>query len=771
MIVNIGVLLMNKIKKLVSVLFILCMVLSVCFSYIFYYYSNIVEEKFTGRKWSVPTTVYSDTTFMYPGQKINKSLFKEKLKTLLYKEVFNMPEKKGEVFFLSDKILIFLKDIDLPFFKRDGFFVKIILKNQSIVSIVNISTKKSVLILEIEPEEVFRFFGKDYEQRHLVSIKKIPGYLKNAVISAEDKNFYSHFGIDIKGILRAFYLNIKHFDIRQGGSTITQQLAKNFFLTHKRTYLRKLKELFLSLVIDLKYGKDEIFEIYLNEIYFGQKGAVSINGIDEASVFYFGKHAKNLTLEESAVIAGLIKSPNYYSPYKNPVRSKKRRDFVLQAMFNNKMITKQVLDNTVKKPVITSGFKKYVRKAPYFSQYLAKQLADLYTVKDLKDLGLFICTTLDTQVQRAAEKALVSGIKRLERKFPSLKNDRQNRLQGAVIVMSPKTGDILGMVGGRDYGQSQFNRITSAKLQPGSAFKPFVYLSALDEYSPSTLISNEIEPMVIEGRLWHPKNSYKTSKKTVSLREALSKSLNIATVNIAINTGLGKIIQTAKKFQFSTTMNAYPSLALGAYEVKPLELARAYCPFAADGILPYPVSIRKVFDSKGVLLQMRHMKIKRVTTPEKAYIITSMLKSAVDVGTGKSLKQKGIKFPVAGKTGTTNKNNDAWFVGYTPDILALVWVGFDKKKSTFSSGASAAMPIWADLINNIPMYITKRDFPVPEGVCYAKVCKKSGKISVKGACPDTEIEVFLKSSASLNEFCTIHKKTGFFEKVKKIFKK
>lgn len=762
---------MNKYRKLIFVIFIVCIIIGICLGGIFLYCSNVVEKKFTGRKWSVPTTVYSDISLMYPGQKINKTLFKEKLKALLYKEVPYMPEKKGEVLFFSDKILIFLKDIDLPFFKRKGFFVKIILEGQDIVSIININKNEPVFVLEIEPEEIFRFFGNDYQQRHLISIKKVPEYFKNAVISAEDKNFYSHFGIDLKGILRAFYLNIKHLSIKQGGSTITQQLAKNFFLTHKRTYVRKIKELFLSLSIDLKYEKDEILEIYLNEIYFGQKGAVSINGVDEASVFYFGKHAKNLTLEESAVIAGLIKSPNYYSPYKNMARSKKRRDFVLQAMFSNKMITKQMLDNTVKKPVVTSGFKKYVRKAPYFSQYLAKQLSDLYTTKDLTDLGLFIYTTLDTQVQRAAEKALATGLNRLEEKNPSLKNDKQNRLQGAIIVISPKTGNILGMVGGRDYGQSQFNRVTSARLQPGSAFKPFVYLAALDKYSPSTLVSNEIEPMVIEGRLWHPKNSSKISKKSVSMREALSKSLNIATVNIAIGTGLEKIIKTAKKFKFSTPLKAYPSLALGAYEIIPLELARAYCPFAAGGILPYPVSIRKVFDSKGVLLQMRHMEINRVTSPEKAYIITSMLKSVVESGTAKSLKQKGINFPVSGKTGTTNQSNDAWFAGYTQDILALVWVGFDKKKSLFSSGASAAMPIWAELINNIPMYITKRDFPVPEGICYAKVCKKSGKIAVKGVCPDTEIEVFLKSSASLNDFCHVHKKAGFFEKIKKIFKK
>ena len=306
---------------------------------------------------------------------------------------------------------------------------------------------------------------------------------------------------------------------------------------------------------------------------------------------------------------------------------------------------------------------------------------------------------------------------------PSLKRSKpEERLQGAITVMQPKTGYILAMVGGRDYTQSQFNRITQARRQPGSAFKPLVFLTALEEFTPTYELSNEPKSYEIDGKVWQPQNYEPIPEKRVSLRSALARSINLATVDLAMQVGLDRVVSTATSFGFSTPLKPYPSLALGACEVVPLELARAYCAFAADGVLPYPLSLKAVLDEEGTILERRHMRIRSVVSPAKAFIMCSMLKSAVTEGTARSLKNMGIVVPVAGKTGTTNGFRDAWFVGYTPDILALVWVGFDDGSSIHVAGSAAALPIWAELIKSIPQYISGNCFKVPPGVVKRIVC-------------------------------------------------
>ena len=313
--------------------------------------------------------------------------------------------------------------------------------------------------------------------------------------------------MDPRGILRAIYTNLRHASIRQGGSTITQQLAKNYFLTLKRTFIRKLKELFMSLTIETMYEKNEILEIYLNEIYLGQKASVAISGIGEASFFYFGKSVSNLSLDEAATLAGLIRGPNHYSPYIDKDRCQKRRNMVLNAMHEQGWISDEELKTALPLPVEAVGYASYGKKAPYFMDYLSEQLTVLYSPQDLSSLGLSIYTTLDTQVQMAAENALKRGLDSLEKSNPDLhRKDPQKQLQGAVIVMQPKTGYVLAMVGGRNYSVSQFNRITQARRQPGSAFKPFVYLSGLDKLTPASILSNETGTYEIDGKEWSPQN-------------------------------------------------------------------------------------------------------------------------------------------------------------------------------------------------------------------------------------------------------------------------
>ncbi|MBW1954193.1 MAG: transglycosylase domain-containing protein, partial [Deltaproteobacteria bacterium] len=426
-----------------------------------FYLSFEIEKRFSGRRWQIPSRVYSDVTLLYPGQRMNKALFFSKLKDLGYKKVSQPPKIKGEMRFFDSVLSLFLKDVQRPGMRREGYLVRIDLNADRIEAIRREDTREPLDILEIEPEALMLFFGDEREQRRLVSIDQVPEHLIHAVLAIEDNRFFQHPGIDPIGMVRALLTNLRSGSIRQGGSTLTQQLAKNYFLTPERTFSRKIREVLIALTMEALYDKKTILEIYLNEIYFGQKGAVSVNGIGEAADFYFAKSVEALSLDECALLAGLIKAPNRYTPHSHPDAAKSRRNRVLHAMFQEGYIDQKQLKDAISIPIRTAAIERYGKRAPYFMDYLSEQLAHLYPKEVLSGSGFSIYTTLDTQVQRAAENALSEGLKRLENHHPELKRPkREKRLQGGVIVMHPKTGAVLAMVGGRDYSISQFNRIT-----------------------------------------------------------------------------------------------------------------------------------------------------------------------------------------------------------------------------------------------------------------------------------------------------------------------
>jgi penicillin-binding protein 1B len=710
--------------------------------------SGKVEARFSSRRWSIPSKVFSDTMLLYPGQHFSRRPFQEKLLRLGYRKVSGLPKKKGDMQTSREGMRIFLYDLMTPWKKRAGFPVHIHFGADTIASIAREDNGKPVSLLEIEPEEIMLFFGRERESRRLVSIQKVPEHFIQAVLAAEDHRFFQHWGIDPRGILRALITNLRHGTIRQGGSTITQQLAKNYFLTPVRSLVRKLQEALLALVMESKYSKHDILEIYLNEIYLGQKGSVAVNGIGEAANFYFAKPVQELSLSEAATIAGLIKAPNHYSPCIDKTACRKRRDVILKAMQLRGSISDAQLQEHTKAPVTPAGYTIYGKQAPYFMDYLAQQLTTLYKPEELVSLGLSIYTTLDPQVQIAAENALTKELTRLESKAAAVKGKSSDKkLQGAVVVMQPKTGHILAMVGGRNYSKSQFNRITQSRRQPGSAFKPFVYVTGLDTFTPITILANTPRTYNIDGKTWAPKNFDRQAKKQVSVRTALENSDNLATVDLALQVGLQPIIETATRFGFSTPFKPYPSLALGAFEVIPLELARAYCAFAAGGMMPFPLGLKAVVDENGHVLERKHLKIERLISPSKAFLITSLLRGVVENGTGRTLRDKGIRWPVAGKTGTTNNFRDAWFIAYTPDILALVWVGFDNGESIKATGARAALPIWAELMKAIPHQISHKDFRVPDGIVTRMVCDDDGKPVVSQNCAKPRKEFFLAENA------------------------
>lgn len=703
-----------------------------------------VEQRFSGRRWSVPSRVYADSTLLFPGMGIDRALFLKKLERLGYRSTGRPPRNKGEMRLDGPRLEIFLHDLQTPGFERGGFPVRLRLEGDRVAGMRRADTGEELPLLELEPEEIALFFGPEREQRRLVALEAVPDHLVQAVLAAEDNRFYRHHGVDWRGVLRALAVNLRQGALRQGGSTITQQLAKNYFLTPERTLRRKLRELLLSLVIEARYSKDEILEIYLNEIYLGQKGSISINGVGEAAQFYFDKPVERLSLGEAAALAGLIRGPNAYSPFLQPERCLQRRGQVLDAMRATERISDSEHAAALREPIRPADYEGELRTAPYFVDFLSAQLAELYTPEALASLGLSIHTTLDTMVQAAAEQALEQGLEALEARIPELqRTDPARRLQGAVVVMQPKTGAILALVGGRRYAVSQFNRATSGLRQAGSTFKPFVYLAALERFTPVSVLVNEPRTYQVDGKPWSPKNYADYAKPRLSLREALARSVNQASVDLAMQVGLEHVRDTAAAFGFTTPLHAYPSLALGALEVKPLELARAYCVFAAAGLEPFPLALREVRDEQGAVLERRHMTIARIVSPAQAYLMTSLLASAVRDGTAHGLADMGITIPVAGKTGTTNDFRDAWFVGYTPDLLALVWVGFDNGDPMLASGARAALPIWAALVRAIPHRLSGMDFHRPPGVVERTVCGADGFPAVDGTCTESLPEVFL----------------------------
>ncbi len=757
----------NKILKAIfTVLALMVLITGIVIGIYAGYLAKRIEHRFAGRRWNIPSTVYSDTTLLYPGQGFDPESMHAKFIRLGYRDVDQMPVQKGEMRFGKHDATIYVHDFTSSAFSQTGFPVRIRYKRQIIQSITHQQTGEKLPLLEIEPEELMHFYGPDRERRQLVSVNRVPQHVIHAILAAEDNRFFQHAGIDLGGIIRAFITNLREGKIRQGGSTLTQQLAKNYFLTPARTYQRKLKEILTALVLEVQYEKEEILEIYLNEIYWGQKGSVSVNGIGEASLFYFDKPVDALSLEEAATLAGLIKGPNAYSPYVNPSRCLKRRNDILVAMHQNGWVDQNTLKSSLARPLKASGYKAYHRQAPYFIDYLTQQIADLYPAEVLSSLGLSIFTTLDTQVQVAAEQALKNGLARLEAANPKLKRTKpEDKLQGAIIVIQPKTGYILAMVGGRDYGESQFNRATQARRQPGSAFKPFIYLTAFPQYTPADLLDNRPKPYSLDKTIWRPKNFDPNAPEFVTLRQALAHSQNLATINLAMVVGLENIVETTNAFQFSTVIKPLPAISLGAFEVIPLELARAYCVFAADGLLPFPISMKEIVDDTNQTIERRHANVKHLISPTHAFMMNDLLTSVTTEGTAAAMRSGGIDWMVAGKTGTTNEARDAWFVGYTPDILALVWVGFDNGESIASTGSRAALPIWTELMNTIPQYISKIWFIMPEGVVTRTVCDESGKLAVDHRCPVTREEIFLENTVP-SERCPIHR-NPFFKDIMK----
>jgi penicillin-binding protein 1A len=621
-------------------------------------------------------------------------------------------------------------------------------------------------VYDISGEVIHEFFK---ENRSLVPLRRVPQHLMDGIIVVEDRQFRKHWGIDMFGIARAAVKNVFARRVRQGGSTITMQLARNLFLTHERTMRRKVKEAVLALRIERTYSKDEILEMYLNQIYFGE-GAY---GVQAASRIFFRKDVDELDLPECALLAGLLRNPGEYSPRRHPEGALNRRNLVLKLMLEENLINEDECAAALKAPLGVAAGRPRAQQAPYFVELVRQYLDERYGTNQIYEGGLKVYTTLDLRLQKAAEEQLDVHLCELEklRRYPhrlceqAPGTEQQVReenftvyIQGALIAIDPRKGYVKAMIGGRDFEDSPFNRATQAKRQPGSAFKPFVYVAAVDnEFNPSDIIIDE--PVSFtggDGKEWTPQNYDRDFKGPMTLRYALQQSVNIPAIKLLRTLGPTTVASYARRMGIRSRIENVLSVALGTSEVTLLELTSAFGVLANAGIRAEPIMVLKVEDKNGRVLEKNATRTEEALDERTSYIVTSMMRSVVDHGTAYGARARGFYAPAGGKTGTTDDCTDAWFVGFTPELVLGVWVGFDKKKTLgrAMTGTVVALPIWTDIMLEANNFYEFSDFPRPPDIIEVEICKESGLLALEG-CPERTMEVF-RSGEQPSEFCYLH---------------
>lgn len=694
--------------------------------YTYFHYSSLLDSQLAGNLLRIPSGIYAAPRHIGEGRHIEQSDFVELLRRAGYQEGEQKNEFSSGNFIISSKgveVLThgFIRNTDLPARSFVTF------KNKQVAAIENLDTNQKMEEILLPPELLTADLNTKTQMRSAANFEDLPEVLVNAICAIEDRNFFSHSGVDLKAIVRAFYRNVSEGGIREGASTLTQQLIKNQFLSPERTYRRKVAEAMMALALERRLTKQQIFALYCDRAFLGHTGLTSIYGFKQAAQVFFGKELNDLSLSEAALLAGLAKAPNRYSPYSDREKAIERRDVVIAAMIEagyiseaqasvarNENITflpPQKLDNTA---------------APHFVDYVGRELNNQKIDVDEQTPQLRIATSIDLDLQEAANEVVKSQLDKISKLYKK----RASHPEAALVALDPKTGQILAMVGGRDYATSQLNRVTDAKRQPGSVFKPVIYAAAMSQgVSPMTMFINE--PTEIKfgyNAVYRPRNFGNTySNQPVTLREAMVRSLNVVSVEAAMRVGIGNVIEMAEKMGLEQS-HSYPSLALGTSEASPLEIARAYTAFANDGMLVEPIAIEKV-DANGKSVFTGHSRKASVMTPQAAFIVTDTLADVVNRGTAARVRQLGYQGPAAGKTGTSR---DAWFAGYTPNLLVVVWVGFDDNQNMDMTGGEAAVPIWTEFIKRAMQLrpdLSADRFSRPAGLDRIEIDPETGMIA------------------------------------------
>lgn len=692
-------------------------------------------ESFSTRVWSAPYPIRD-------GARVESARLLERLRRLSYRRV-DGPPARGEFRWSPPELAVYLRGHSVPGSSQPEGMYALRRESGGAWRLTN-GLGDPVPEARLEPELAAELSGARKVRREPLASEDVPRSLRDAVVAAEDKRFWTHWGVDPRAVARAAWANLRGREL-QGGSTITQQLSKNLFLSPRRTLSRKAAEAALAVYLDLRLDKERILTLYLNHIYLGQDGAHSVMGMRAAARHYFSKEPRDLSLAEAAALAGMIRGPGFYSPFRDPQACRARRDWVLKRMRDDGLIAAEAAEAASARPVeaVRGSPAEERRDNAYYVAEVVRRLEPRYGGEALYRDGLSIHTAMDPILQSAAQEAV-----------------RGARQQAALAAIDPRTGDVLALAGGVDFARSQFNRATQAVRQPGSAFKPFVFAAALKVgLTPATVLSDRPRSYPGEAGAWSPSNYDGVYHGTTTLRRALALSLNAATLDLAQRIGVERVRQTARDAGIASPLRGDLGLALGASEVGLLELVAAYGPFAAGGRRAAPRLVTAVVDASGDVLEEEPPRSAEVLDPAVAALVTSLLEGVVRGGTARSLAALGFGGPAAGKTGTTNDGRDAWFVGYTTSLLAGVWTGSDDNRPLRLTGSKDALPLWAAFMREAAADRPPEEFPRPDGLVEARICGESGMLARSG-CPIKIDELFVAGTEPARE-CALHR-GGFF---------
>jgi len=653
------------------------------------YFDQKISNRLEGPTWTLPATLYARPLILKEQLPLAKSALVDELKLLNYRAVTRI-ENPGQFSVEGDQVLIYRRAFDFPDRSEPSSVVAVNFDND-VVTHLQTKEQGDIEAFRLDPLLLDRLNSKEIEDRVFVPFEKIPDLLVNTLILMEDRNFYHHQGVSPFAILRAFIVNFKAGRTVQGGSTLTQQLAKNLFLSQERSLWRKFQEAYIAVLIDHKYSKDNILESYLNEVYLAQNGATGVYGIGLASAFYFARPIDELRVEQIALLVAIIKGPSYYNPRRNPTRALARRDLVLRLMLEHNYISSAQYRVAINSPLNLSNVKALNNRAnPAFVSLLNRELTNDVPARIRNQSGLSIFTSISPLAQKNAEVAIQNGVAKIQKKG-------QNDLEGAMVITDREYAEIRALVSGKDVKYNGFNRALDASRPIGSLVKPAVFLTALDEgYRLSDILSDkEIILKNSTGQRWKPKNYDRKFRGEVTLEYALVKSLNVPTVNLGMQIGLDNVIDSLHKMGVEENLRAYPSLVLGSVSLSPFQVAQMYQPIGMRGVYKPLTMIRTIVSNGGDILYQRSPDARQIFSEQSVDQLSIALHKVTTEGTARSLSWRNPGQQFAGKTGTTNNLNDSWFVGFDDDEVVTTWVGKDNNKSAGLTGSSGALVLFS----------------------------------------------------------------------------
>ncbi len=663
------------------------------------YLDYSVRHLFEGKRWSIPAHVYASPTELYVGAPLKADAFEDLLQQLRYRKDRRL-STEATYFRNLNRFKVWTRPFRFWDEEQPSRGIEIDFVGGEVKSLKDIDSGKSIAILRMDPVQIDSFYPSHNEDRILARLQEAPPMLIEALLATEDRNFYQHYGVSPKAILRAVIANLRAGGVVQGGSTITQQLVKNLYLNPSRSLWRKANEAMMAVILEFHYDKDEILEAYVNEVFLGQEGRRAIHGFGLASQFYFDRSLGDLELHHIALLAGLVKGASYYNPRRSPERATRRRNLVIDLMKELGHVTPEQATRAKKMPLeVSSRGRHTTTRFPAFMDVVRHQLRVEYREEDLTSEGLQILTTLELPVQKALETNAEKTLKALE------KRPKVERLQVATVVTRREGGEIAALLGGRDARFNGLNRATDIQRMIGSLVKPAVYLTALDDperYSVVTRIDDVAVELESGGKTWAPRNFDRKEHGPVELHRALAMSYNLSAVHVGLDVGIGRVVKTLRNLGIERKIRKYPSILLGAIELSPLEVTQMYQTLAADGFRTPLRSIRAVLANDGTPLRRYPLTVRQAVDPATVFLINTLLQEVMREGSGRSVYSLlSANYAVAGKTGTTNNLRDSWAAGFSGDYLAVVWLGRDDNRSIRLTGSSGALKLWSALMREV----------------------------------------------------------------------